>query len=306
MQVLYGRHHVRVYRFALRLVGNEQVAEDLISEVFLDVWRQAGKFEGRAAVTTWLLAITRFKALSALRRRKDAELGEEAALAIEDPSDDPEVAAQKTYMRIDMETQKMKPGTGYGEAVSPIDGTVWYSSPVAGGPANKLYSIDPKTEKITDYPLPAPGRYPHGIDFSSDGNVWTSLGSGQIGRLNTKTGEWKFWDNPGLKFKGTGAETGTTDFPYYLWVDQFDVSGLGKDTVFVTGSTSDAMFVFDPKKETFSVFRVPYPMPHSPRLRARWQHLRSRASAGMYSRSMPSSAMPERLSNRRAPRSSRP
>jgi RNA polymerase sigma-70 factor (ECF subfamily) len=95
MQVLYGRHHVRVFRFGLRLVRDEQVAEDLISEVFLDVWRQAGKFEGRSAVSTWLLAITRFKALSALRKRKDAELDEEAAAAIEDPSDDPEVAAQK-------------------------------------------------------------------------------------------------------------------------------------------------------------------------------------------------------------------
>lgn len=95
MQVLYGRHHVRVYRFGLRLVRNEQIAEDLISEVFLDVWRQAGKFEGRASVSTWLLAITRFKALSALRRRKDAELDDEAAAAIEDPSDDPEVTVQK-------------------------------------------------------------------------------------------------------------------------------------------------------------------------------------------------------------------
>jgi RNA polymerase sigma-70 factor, ECF subfamily len=95
MQVLYGRHHVRVFRFGVRLVRDEQVAEDLISEVFLDVWRQAGKFEGRSAVSTWLLAITRFKALSALRRRKDAELDDEAANAIEDGSDDPEVTAQK-------------------------------------------------------------------------------------------------------------------------------------------------------------------------------------------------------------------
>ena len=95
MQVLYGRHHVRVFRFGIRLVRDEQVAEDLISEVFLDVWRQAGKFEGRSAVSTWLLAITRFKALSALRRRKDVELDDEAANAIEDTSDDPEVTAQK-------------------------------------------------------------------------------------------------------------------------------------------------------------------------------------------------------------------
>lgn len=95
MQVLYGRHHVRVFRFGLRFVRDKQVAEDLISEVFLDVWRQAAKFEGRSAVSTWLLAITRFKALSALRRRKDGELDDEAANAIEDVSDDPEVAVQK-------------------------------------------------------------------------------------------------------------------------------------------------------------------------------------------------------------------
>ncbi len=95
MQVLYGRHHARVFRFGLRLVRNEQVAEDLIGEVFLDVWRQAGTFEGRSAVSTWLLAITRYKALSALRRRKDEALDEEAANAIEDTSDDPEVTAQK-------------------------------------------------------------------------------------------------------------------------------------------------------------------------------------------------------------------
>ena len=48
MQVLFARHHVRVYRFVLRLVRNEATAEDLISEVFLDVWRQAGRFEGRS------------------------------------------------------------------------------------------------------------------------------------------------------------------------------------------------------------------------------------------------------------------
>jgi RNA polymerase sigma-70 factor, ECF subfamily len=95
MHVLYGRHHVRVFRFGLRLVRNEQLAEDLISEVFLDVWRQAGKFEGRSSVSTWLLAITRFKALSALRKRKDAELDDATVAAIEDPSDNPETAVQK-------------------------------------------------------------------------------------------------------------------------------------------------------------------------------------------------------------------
>jgi RNA polymerase sigma-70 factor, ECF subfamily len=95
MQVLFARHHVRVYRFVLRFVRNEASAEDLISEVFLDVWRQADRFEGRSTVSTWLLAIARFKALSSMRRKPDEELDEEAAGAIEDTSDTPEVSLQK-------------------------------------------------------------------------------------------------------------------------------------------------------------------------------------------------------------------
>ena len=95
MQVLFARHHVRVYRFVLRLVRNEATAEDLISEVFLDVWRQAAKFEGRSAVSTWMLSIARFKALSALRRKQEHELDDEMAEAIEDHSDDPEVTLAK-------------------------------------------------------------------------------------------------------------------------------------------------------------------------------------------------------------------
>ncbi len=95
MQVLFARHHVRVYRFMLRLVRNEATAEDLISEVFLEVWRNAGKFEGRSAVSTWMLSIARFKALSALRKRTEDELDEEMAERIEDQADDPEVSLAK-------------------------------------------------------------------------------------------------------------------------------------------------------------------------------------------------------------------
>src|ERR1044071_3548026 len=99
MQVLFARHHVRVYRFVLRLVGEPSRAEDLISEVFLDVWRQADRFEARSRVSTWLLAIARYKALAALRKRTDEELDDETAQAIEDQSDDPEVAMRKKDTR---------------------------------------------------------------------------------------------------------------------------------------------------------------------------------------------------------------
>jgi RNA polymerase sigma-70 factor (ECF subfamily) len=90
MQVLYARHNVRVYRFILRLTGNQTLAEDLVSEVFLDVWRQAEGFESKSQVSTWLLAIARYKALSALRRRTDEHLDDHMAATIEDAADNPE------------------------------------------------------------------------------------------------------------------------------------------------------------------------------------------------------------------------
>jgi hypothetical protein len=51
-------------------------AEDLVSEVFIDVWSQAGRFEGRSQVSTWILSIARFKALTERYRRRDAKLDE--------------------------------------------------------------------------------------------------------------------------------------------------------------------------------------------------------------------------------------
>src|SRR5215813_6202081 len=95
LQVLFGRHNVHVYRFVLRFLNDEAAAEDMVSEVFLDVWRQADRFEGRSQVSTWLMAIARFKALSSMRRKPDEELDEEVVGAIEDTSDDPEIAIQK-------------------------------------------------------------------------------------------------------------------------------------------------------------------------------------------------------------------
>jgi len=91
MQILFARHNVRVFRFIARFVGDKSAAEDLVSEVFLDVWRHAGRFQGRSQVTTWLLAIARNKALSALQHRWTEELDEAAVAAVEDTDNNPEV-----------------------------------------------------------------------------------------------------------------------------------------------------------------------------------------------------------------------
>jgi RNA polymerase sigma-70 factor (ECF subfamily) len=95
MQALYTRHHVRVFRFVLRLVQDEATAEDVISEVFLEVWRHAGRFERRSTVSTWMLGIARFKALAARRRRRAEVLDDKTATAIADPADNPAATLEK-------------------------------------------------------------------------------------------------------------------------------------------------------------------------------------------------------------------
>jgi RNA polymerase sigma-70 factor, ECF subfamily len=77
MRTLYARHHLRVYHFVVRLGSDTDRAEDVVSEVFLTVWRQAGTFENRSQVPTWILSIARFKALTALGRRREPQLDED-------------------------------------------------------------------------------------------------------------------------------------------------------------------------------------------------------------------------------------
>ncbi len=95
MHVLYVRHSVRVYRFVLRLTNDSSLAEDLVSEVFVDVWRGARGFKEKSQVSTWLLAIARNKTFAAMRARLDEQLDDEMAKAIADPADDAETTANK-------------------------------------------------------------------------------------------------------------------------------------------------------------------------------------------------------------------
>ncbi|WP_249729618.1 MULTISPECIES: sigma-70 family RNA polymerase sigma factor [unclassified Chelatococcus] len=95
MRAIFTAHHLRVFRFVVRLVEREDVAEDVVTEVFLDLWRQAGQFEQRSSLSTWLLVIARNKAYSSLRRRKEEQLDDGVAEALPDQDDSPEISAQK-------------------------------------------------------------------------------------------------------------------------------------------------------------------------------------------------------------------
>ena len=96
MHTLYARHNVRVYRFILRIVRDTTMAEDLVSQVFLDVWRTAAQFEGRSQVSTWLLSIARFKALTAMRQRRFEDIDQEDVRQIPDGSDTPETSLDRS------------------------------------------------------------------------------------------------------------------------------------------------------------------------------------------------------------------
>jgi RNA polymerase sigma-70 factor, ECF subfamily len=95
VRLLFMRHHARVYRFVVRQTGSDTMADDIANDVFLDVWRQAGKFEFRSQVSTWLLGIARFKVLSARRKRKEDALDDLEAERIVDGADTPDVSAMK-------------------------------------------------------------------------------------------------------------------------------------------------------------------------------------------------------------------
>src|SRR5262249_3478799 len=95
MHVLFAQHRLRIYHFALRLLDDKQAAEDLVSAVFLEVWRHAARFQGRCQLSTWLLAIRRNLALSISHRHPMEELSAAEAAAIPDHADNPETAIQK-------------------------------------------------------------------------------------------------------------------------------------------------------------------------------------------------------------------
>ncbi|MET0443780.1 sigma-70 family RNA polymerase sigma factor [Tardiphaga sp.] len=96
MHTLYARHNVRVYRFVLRMLRDVTATEDLVSQVFLDVWRTASQFEGRSQVSTWLLSIARFKALTALRQRKYEDIDQDEVMDVADSADTPEASLDRS------------------------------------------------------------------------------------------------------------------------------------------------------------------------------------------------------------------
>ncbi|MBA2381122.1 MAG: sigma-70 family RNA polymerase sigma factor [Chloroflexi bacterium] len=70
------------YSIALRITADGALAEDVVQEAFLGIWRNAGRYvEGRGSVKTWMLAIVHHRAVDAVRRRRPTtELPEREAV----------------------------------------------------------------------------------------------------------------------------------------------------------------------------------------------------------------------------------
>ena len=68
--LMVDAHSDKIYRLALKMLGNEQDAEDLLQEVFIKAFKNIQGFEGRSKVSTWLYRIAVNESLMLLRKRK--------------------------------------------------------------------------------------------------------------------------------------------------------------------------------------------------------------------------------------------
>lgn len=80
LEAIIDRYQNLVYSTARRIIGDDHLAEDISQEVFLRLWRHSEKYEGKKGrFTTWLLSITRNRAVDELRRRRRRFLHETAS-----------------------------------------------------------------------------------------------------------------------------------------------------------------------------------------------------------------------------------
>jgi hypothetical protein len=154
-----------------------------------------------------------------------------------------------------------------------VDGSIWSTQPQYPGRLNYFNPVTGVHETFQ----PPYGHGPRGVSVDSKGVVWTALaGSGHVARFDrskcAKTwgmGQqcpegWTLWKTPGPSFKGfepqSPNDNGNADMHYYIWVDRFNASGLGENTVIVNGTGSDSQLIFNPQTQAWTTVRVPYPM----------------------------------------------
>jgi len=84
MAQLYDRYSSVVYAVALRVLADATTAEDVLQEIFMQLWRNPGAFDAsRGNLAPWLAVITRNRAVDVLRKRKPQTEITETLLSVE-------------------------------------------------------------------------------------------------------------------------------------------------------------------------------------------------------------------------------
>jgi RNA polymerase sigma-70 factor (ECF subfamily) len=100
LENLYDRYHAAAYALALRITTESALAEDVVQDSFLGLWRNAGRYaEEKGSVKGWLLAIVRHRAIDSMRRRRNGttiadETDEPLPIALTLPDVWPEVSGR--------------------------------------------------------------------------------------------------------------------------------------------------------------------------------------------------------------------
>jgi len=84
---LYERYADRVFRYALTLLRNRHLAEEVVQETMVAVWQGAGSFKGGSRVSTWIFGIARNQAHALLRREERGAREAEEPLVLPDPAE---------------------------------------------------------------------------------------------------------------------------------------------------------------------------------------------------------------------------
>jgi len=84
MAELYDRYSSVVYAVALRVLGDTSAAEDVLQEIFMQLWRKPGAFDAsRGNLAPWLAVITRNRAVDVLRKRRPQSELEDTTLTVD-------------------------------------------------------------------------------------------------------------------------------------------------------------------------------------------------------------------------------
>ncbi len=84
--LLYEEFAKRVFRYALTLLRDQHLAEEVVQETMTTVWSKAGTYSGSARVSTWIFGIARHKAYDILRSEKKGARATEVTAVMDDPA----------------------------------------------------------------------------------------------------------------------------------------------------------------------------------------------------------------------------